>query len=259
MIEMKLTAQKSAGFYCKVAADFLRGTDEKEPVAELRLLALGNAIPVAVSVASRIREDKLGTIVKVATDYPTLDGSNKRASGCAAVSVDICSQRWLAAKKAVFLDVDGVLHSLDGDDMLVPDHLRCLAAIVKRSSSMVVLSSSWRKHKKEWAWLNKELEKVGLEPITEATPVSETGGVDFQSRSDEILDWLARHPDVQHFVVLDDSDLSDPHGEAFCKHFVLVDARKALTNDDVTKALEILRLSINRSTLPAPALVEPAT
>merc|ERR1712224_526018 len=126
-----------------------------------------------------------------------------------------------------------------------------------RSASMIVLSSSWREHKKEWKWLNDELEKVGVPPITEATPISRAGDVSFQSRSDEILEWLSHHLDVQSFVALDDTDLRDPHGEAFGRHFVHIDNRTGLVDDDITKALQVLQLRIDRSTLPAPLRMDP--
>merc|ERR1719235_545495 len=57
--EMKLSQKHSAGFYIRAAATFLRGTDEKEAVENLTLLALGNSIGSAVAVATAMEKQEL--------------------------------------------------------------------------------------------------------------------------------------------------------------------------------------------------------
>ena len=46
----------------RAAASFLRGTEEKQPVKELRLTALGEAIGIVASVASRCEMEQLAKI-----------------------------------------------------------------------------------------------------------------------------------------------------------------------------------------------------
>ena len=92
--------------------------------------------------------------------------------------------------------------------------------------------------------LNQQLQRAGLEPALDSTP---TAG--FLSRTDEILDWLARHPEVKHFVVLDDGDLSCAT-EAFDRHHIRTEAEVGLRDSDVTLALRAMELPINRAALP---------
>ena len=51
--EMEVTTKKNVGVYMRAMAAFLRGTAEKLPVDELTISALGEAIGVAVTVATR--------------------------------------------------------------------------------------------------------------------------------------------------------------------------------------------------------------
>ena len=94
--------------------------------------------------------------------------------------------------------------------------------------------------------LNQQLQRAGLEPAGDTTP---TAG--FLSRTDEILDWLSRHPEVQHFVMLDDGDLSCAT-EAFDRHHVRTQAEAGLRDADVTLALRTMELPIDRAALPPP-------
>eukprot|EP00933_Yihiella_yeosuensis_P024955 TRINITY_DN19346_c0_g1_i1.p1 TRINITY_DN19346_c0_g1~~TRINITY_DN19346_c0_g1_i1.p1 ORF type:complete len:297 (-),score=82.79 TRINITY_DN19346_c0_g1_i1:198-1088(-) len=68
-MELKLTAQKSPGFYVRAVATFLRGTDDKEAVEELTLSALGNAIGVAAAVAAKVEKEQLASVTSVQTNY----------------------------------------------------------------------------------------------------------------------------------------------------------------------------------------------
>ena len=85
-VEMKLTSKKPSGFYMRAAATFLRGTEEKGPVEELQISALGNAIGAAISIAARIESEKLGSITKIETQYPDMD---EEKHGCAQVVIMI--------------------------------------------------------------------------------------------------------------------------------------------------------------------------
>merc|ERR1711862_68064 len=99
--------------------------------------------------------------------------------------------------------------------MFLPSCMQRLHDIVKGSSASIVLSSSWRETEKNVQKVNEELRKAGLGPVVDCTPVT---AANFRSRTDEILDWLSRHPSVKHFVTLDDCDLS--LGYVFGNHCV---------------------------------------
>ena len=86
--------------------------------------------------------------------------------------------------------------------------------------------------------LDEQLVSAGITPASSFT--AETG---FASRADVILDWLARHPPVQHWVALDDMALDTGDGEtalptACC---VQTDSYTGLTDADVERAVAALR------------------
>jgi Swiss Army Knife RNA repair-like protein len=104
--------------------------------------------------------------------------------------------------KVIFLDIDGVLNS---DETANPRNLpyivdeRLLARLrllLERCKAEVVLTSSWR------------IDPIGLYaakfwnvPFLDVCP-----DMPDRPRREEILAWLARHPSVTRFVVVDDDD-----------------------------------------------------
>jgi len=75
LTELKVTSKKPPSFYTRAAATFLRGTRDKEPVDELWITALGNAIDSAITVGARVEKDALCTIKAVRTNYLQIDRS----------------------------------------------------------------------------------------------------------------------------------------------------------------------------------------
>jgi hypothetical protein len=104
--------------------------------------------------------------------------------------------------KVIFLDIDGVLNC---DRTPNPRHfpyivdrklLARLRKLLDRTKAKVVLSSTWR------------VDPVGLfaakhfgVPFIDVCP-----DMPKKPRRDEILTWIARHPKVIHYVVIDDED-----------------------------------------------------
>ena len=161
----------------------------------------------------------------------------------------------------IFLDIDGVLNNKDtfitqekcfvetGKELLEidPVMVKRLAQIVKRTNS-----SSWRcgwepKYEKCSSHCKKlinSLDEYGLR-IFDKTPVIKNG-----LRQDEIRCWLARHADVDNFVILDDetSFLMDFVGTRLVKTncipdgVILQDIADAtgLMDEHVKRAIEIL-------------------
>jgi hypothetical protein len=129
-------------------------------------------------------------------------------------------------RKVLFLDVDGVLHPVD--EKRRPFRSSCMEVFkqIMASEAEIVLSSNWREDKYSCGLLERNLRSnllpkwvdstseggifntrwcvhANAAPVCAACPLR----VPSRCRSDEILDWLHRHADVTHFVVLDDVDL----------------------------------------------------
>ena len=121
--------------------------------------------------------------------------------------------------KVLFLDIDGVLNSrrsciaFGGYPHEVTGHPRqmfdevavaLIRGIVKQAGAKVVLSSSWR-IVDDHGHIGQGLDM----PIIDATPV--LAG----KRGEEIAAWLAAHPEVETYAIVDDdSDMLDgqlPH------------------------------------------------
>jgi hypothetical protein len=109
--------------------------------------------------------------------------------------------------KLIFLDVDGVLNSiesmlvLEAMDKLCPVRIGLVARLAREADAKIVVSSSWRTGRLENTV--KLLTEAGagcLAPyITSETPRLGTG-----KRGDEIAAWLAKQGDVECYVILDD-------------------------------------------------------
>jgi len=81
VVDMKVSAKKGVGFYIRAAASFLKGMEAKEavddkpaleakePVNNIKISGLGEAINAAVAVAVRVEADGLGAITKIQTKY----------------------------------------------------------------------------------------------------------------------------------------------------------------------------------------------
>merc|ERR1712070_922299 len=88
-VDMKVTTKKSTGFYIKSAKSFFTGLEDKDgnkkpPVSVLNISGLGDAINVATSAAMEIEKEGLGTIKKIETSYPEMEGSQR---GCSRILI----------------------------------------------------------------------------------------------------------------------------------------------------------------------------
>ena len=153
---------------------------------------------------------------------------------------------YIMNNKIIFLDVDGVLNSAEfsrwlwdnhekkyrGYEMLDQRAILCLQDIVFVTGAKIVLSSSWRISSLRTKQLEEQLLPYGLE-IIDRTISDASGG-----RGEEVKEWLSRHPEVSHFVILDDDD--DFKDEELKKHFVQTTFYRGLLEEHVDKAIEIL-------------------
>lgn len=138
----------------------------------------------------------------------------------------------------VFCDIDGVLNSLpyqlsteNEDAFIDPTRLTLLKSLLDTAEAVMVLSSSWRK-----AWeRGKEWDNTFLDAgivIYDVTPV-------LGRRRDEIAAWLAAHPQVDRFVILDDADVGWGDLEP---HVIVTDPinTRGLEPQHIEKALHLL-------------------
>lgn len=143
--------------------------------------------------------------------------------------------------KVIFLDVDGVLNSMQtpawmGDDWDLPlaKHICHLHRVVAETGAVIVVSSSWR----EYPYAMRKLElalKVFELPIYDVTPVIDL------DRPAEIRAWLQAHPQVDRYVILDDETFSFQEEEL--ENFVFVPAYTGLTSKEADQAIAILNLA----------------
>jgi len=166
--------------------------------------------------------------------------------------------------KVIFLDVDGVLNSLEWDErskveisegVLVDESkVKLLAHLVRRSEAKVILHSGWRfwfdagmnPLRKEAAHLSMLLEKEGVR-IDGVTPDLTTEEIRKEKRfsqvkAEEILTWLKRNEGVTEWVVIDDLDL---HNDEIGAHQIKTDARIGLTKEKIKKAEKMLGMTEN--------------
>jgi len=108
-------------------------------------------------------------------------------------------------------------------------HLACLVA---QTSATVVLSSTWRLEEASLEEARCHLAKWGI-IVHDVTP-------GHCSRPEEIAAWLRMHREtIGSFVVLDDQKLV---GQILrCKHCIRVDGMKGLMNNDVNRAVSLLK------------------
>ena len=157
-------------------------------------------------------------------------------------------------KKVVFLDVDGVLNSVDDFSSTSPGEiskmtcevfdrpLRLLKQIIDETDATVVISSSWRltlSRKEEFSIKKLSLYDKLILKLNEyrIVPIGITPIFEGEKRGDEIRAWLKIHPDIINFVILDDdNDMCE-----FTKtNLVQTTYEYGLREEHVKKAIEIL-------------------
>jgi hypothetical protein len=172
----------------------------------------------------------------------------------------------------VFLDIDGVVnhcntrHNVSPTATeplpipIAPECMACLNRLIVETGAVIVISSSWRKFAR-WQDLGPALVRHGLvgEVIGETPDLSkdtvwlanwqERNGKPFDfehlERGWEIGEWLAAHPEVTAFVILDDcSDM-----DALMPWLVLTHPNDGLDDPDVERAKWLLERSADGLTV----------
>lgn len=160
------------------------------------------------------------------------------------------------ARKVVFLDIDGVVNTLQLDENLEPKYytehdgkvgneqaIRWLNKLCKEEQAHIVISSTW-KHGGIGV-CRKCLYNSGLDPdirIIDLTPTKWN-----KERGYEIKLWLKSHPEVEQFVILDDDSDMYPYmdrlvkcdsskgflGEEYLAAKAIFESQNPLLNDDL--------------------------
>ena len=138
--------------------------------------------------------------------------------------------------KIIFLDIDGVLNSMDdrfSQKLETEEHLLLLKELVEKTNAKIVVSSSWRGIPSLMKTLHKKMKEINAEIIGTTKSLPGTRGV-------EIKDWLENSPElIESFVILDDdSDMDD-----LFDHLVQTSTEKGLTRIEMEEALDKLLCS----------------
>lgn len=180
---------------------------------------------------------------------------------CAATDADGSGhQHSSQCKVIVFLDIDGVLHSLYGKEFFRPTCMHHLDRILRTSGASVVLSSTWRNVPKKYDMVNDMLRVRGLPVVFDVTKdLNSKGdtGKKHVPREVEICEWLDRHPEVQRWIAIDDMQLMNPEtkeGQRMKGHFVRTNCNSGLITEDADLALRLLGVDPNENANDSPLI-----
>jgi hypothetical protein len=111
--------------------------------------------------------------------------------------------------KVLFLDVDGVVNNkrtkenFEGFMAIDPAMAALVQRIVRNTGCEIVLSSSWRLFRNGREEIESKICKFAdITPILHAP------------RGYEIKVWLTRHPEIEHYAILDDAESILPEQRA---------------------------------------------
>eukprot|EP01083_Nonionella_stella_P141399 435579_1 len=153
--------------------------------------------------------------------------------------------------KVIFLDVDGVLNSLEftpvqditcTDDLYVIEEakLKLLKQIVDKTKSNIVISSTWRNNQKQLAKLSNMLNKYGMHYMDCIPHLHDK----HKNRTHEIEMFLHNHSNnetpISKWIAIDDMDLMRLNSNLMQNHFVHTTQQYGLTQDHANFAIKLL-------------------
>ena len=139
----------------------------------------------------------------------------------------------------IFLDIDGVMNSTEdrfSTELENKDYWIRLKRLTNETNSVIVLSSSWRIIERLTNLVKERLKEYDIKYIDKTPYLS--------GRGNEIRAWLeSTNIKVDKFVIIDD-EISDIVN-LFPNNVVKIDMHKGLQDDDVEKAIKILKKATN--------------
>lgn len=159
-------------------------------------------------------------------------------------------------QKVIFLDVDGVLNSLPYSERMAdsknaelnPENIENLAKIQHSTNADIILCSTWKQCDTPdipecyeiYTMLTNSLAKHNMTIKDKTTDVN-------GHRPTEIKSWLDKHPDVTHYVILDDDYTPDDYKTVSLdkhlvqtKYFCLKESEGGIQPEHIIKAIDIL-------------------
>lgn len=149
----------------------------------------------------------------------------------------------------IFLDIDGVVHSLYGQDLFKESCCALLEDIVRGTGASIVLSSTWRTQARSTAMVNALLKQRRLQGIIDRTRDLSAEMQRHVPREVEICEWVDRHPEVVRWIAIDDMDLQSDDTECAHRmrgHFVHTSSSTGLVPVDAELAMRLMSAQRNR-------------
>ena len=155
---------------------------------------------------------------------------------------------------AIFLDIDGVLNNANTNAKTPLGYtginnrlLKLFSYFVKETNAKIILSTSWktewdkdyRKRTEDGYYLNKKFKQLDL-LIWDKIDENTTGSF---YRGAAISQYLEKHPEITHYVILDDFEFDFNNYEELKKHWVQTKESNGFTKEDYQKALNIMLLN----------------
>lgn len=165
-----------------------------------------------------------------------------------------------------FLDIDGVLNKSATNNHICLDSglVANFRLLLEKSGARIVLSTFWR-HYEEYIAYVLHLQGVDASLVIGKTPGRSEASMfsrscaddkEYESRASEIKAWLREHPEVTHYVILDDRAYASD--ESTAAHFVQTVPEHGLTRENVQTALAILKKSAVAVDLPTSSAAIPS-
>eukprot|EP00179_Madagascaria_erythrocladioides_P005177 CAMPEP_0198312166 /NCGR_PEP_ID=MMETSP1450-20131203/3641_1 /TAXON_ID=753684 ORGANISM="Madagascaria erythrocladiodes, Strain CCMP3234" /NCGR_SAMPLE_ID=MMETSP1450 /ASSEMBLY_ACC=CAM_ASM_001115 /LENGTH=305 /DNA_ID=CAMNT_0044015101 /DNA_START=13 /DNA_END=930 /DNA_ORIENTATION=- len=140
--------------------------------------------------------------------------------------------------KVLFLDIDGVLHSVRAYSFFQEKCMDELKQICAETNAKVVISSNWRRNEGLLSLAKKKLKGHGIEVI-DHTPMKYS----LRSRPEEIAAWLDEHPYIEVWAALDDMSMTTTKREVAVRvkdRCVQTDGVRGLTPEQTVQVIAIL-------------------
>jgi hypothetical protein len=117
--------------------------------------------------------------------------------------------------KIIFLDIDGVLNVAPKEwdkygAVFHPSLVSNLKSIIDSTGAKIVISSSWRTDgldKMQSMWCGRNLPGEVIDVTPDLSRIDKFGSLEYYvsvERGYEIEKWLAKHPEVTNYVIIDD-------------------------------------------------------